>query len=113
MRLGNLEPFVPEGTALSEHTQLGIVLGETGTGVHGGQGTKAEALMAPRPVEERYSLSVAGNRLTIVALSPVGSAEGMVRQPLQDAIPASRGEPKGALAGGDGLVIGAHGREMQ
>ena len=36
-RLGNPEPFFPEGTALGEHAQLGMAPGEVGTGDHGGQ----------------------------------------------------------------------------
>ena len=42
----------------------------------------------------------------------VGSAEVVVRQRVQDDIPAGRGERQGALAGGDGLVIRAHVAEM-
>ena len=39
-------------------------------------------------------------------------AEVVVRQRVQDDIPAGRGEREGALAGGDGLVIRAHDAEM-
>ena len=38
----------------------------------------------------------------------VGEAEVVVRQRVQDDIPAGRGERQGALGGGDGLVIRAH-----
>src|SRR5262249_58867439 len=36
-RLGNLEPFVPDGPALSEPAELGVAPGEPGTGPHGRQ----------------------------------------------------------------------------
>ena len=71
-RLGNPEPFVPEGPALSEHAQLGMAPGEEGTGEHGGQVGLAETLVAPRPFEGRHGLPEAVNRLTIVALGMVG-----------------------------------------
>ena len=64
--------------------------------------------MAPYPVEGRHGLREVVNRLTIVALGPVGHAKGVVRQRVQDDIPASRGEREGALAGGDSLVMRAH-----
>ena len=81
--------------------------GEVGTGDHGGQGSLPEALVAPRSVEGRHDLPEAVDRPTIVALGLVGEAEVVVRQRLQDDIPAGRGERQGALAGGDGLVIRA------
>ena len=71
-RLGNPQPFVPEGTALGEHAQLGMAPGEVGTGEHGGQVDLTEALAAPRPVEGRHGLPEAVDRPTIVALGPVG-----------------------------------------
>ena len=107
-RLGNPEPFFPEGTALGERAQLGMAPGEAGTGEHGGQENLAEALAAPRPVEGRHGLPEAVDRPTIVALGLVGYAEVVVRQRVQDDIPAGRGEREGALGGGDGLVIRAH-----
>ena len=67
-RLGNLQPFFPEGTALGERPQLGKAHGELGTGVHGGQEDLTEALAAPRPVERRHGLPEAVDRPTIVAL---------------------------------------------
>ena len=106
-RLGNLEPFFPEGPALGERAQLGMAPGEVGTGEHGGQ-DDAEALAAPRPVEGRHGLPEAVDRPTIVALGLVGVAEVVVRQRVQDDIPAGRGEREGALAGGDGLVMRPH-----
>ena len=42
----------------------------------------------------------------------VGAAEVMVRQRVQDDLPAGRGEREGTLGGGDGLVIRAHEAEM-
>ena len=71
-RLGNLEPFVPEGPALGERAQLGMARGEPGTGGHGGQEWPTEALVAPRPLEARDGLSEAVDRPTIVALGVVG-----------------------------------------
>jgi hypothetical protein len=35
-RLGNPQPFFPEGTALGEAPQLGMALGKPGTGDHSG-----------------------------------------------------------------------------
>ena len=58
-----------------------------------------------RPVKERHGLTEAVNRPTIVSLGQVDSAEGAVRQCVQDDIPAVHGE--GALGGSDGLVIRA------
>ena len=74
-RLGNPEPFVPEGTALGERAQLGMAPGEVGTGDHGGQDDLPEALVAPRPLEGRHGLPEAVDRPTIVALGLVGMAE--------------------------------------
>ena len=71
-RLGNPEPFFPEGPALGEHAQLGMAPGEPGTGEHGGQEGLTEALAAPRPVEGRHGLPEAVDRPTIVALGLVG-----------------------------------------
>ena len=110
-RLGNPQPFFPEGTALGERAQLGMAPGEEGTGEHGGQDGVPEALMAPRPVEGRHGLPEAVDRPTIVALGSVGEAEVIVRQRLQDDIPAGRGERQGALGSGDGLVIRARGQD--
>jgi hypothetical protein len=65
-----------------------------------------EALVALlRPVEERYGLSVAVYRSTIVALGMVGYTKGTVRHRLLEAISAGRSECESALGGGDGLVI--------
>ena len=74
-RLGNPQPFVPKGTALSERAQLGMAPGEVGTGEHGGQDDLTEALVAPRPVEGRHGLPEAVDRPTIVALGVVDDAE--------------------------------------
>ena len=51
-----------------------------------------EALAAPRPLEGRHGLPEAVDRPTIVALGLVGDAEVVVRQRLQDDLPAGRGE---------------------
>ena len=67
-RLGDPQPFVPEGPALGERPQLGMAPGEVGTGEHGGQDGAAEALAAPPPVEGRHGLPEAVDRPTIVAL---------------------------------------------
>jgi hypothetical protein len=40
-----------------------------------------------------------------VTLSLVDMAEGLVRQRVQDGIPGSRGERKGSMGGGHGLVM--------
>ena len=112
-RLGNPQPFVPEGTALSKRAQLGMARSEPGTGDHGGQEDLTEALAAPRPVEGRHGLPKAVDRPTIVALGLVGYAEALVRQRVQDDLPTSRGEREGALGGGDGLVIRTHEVEME
>ena len=96
-RLGNSESLFAEGTALGEHAQLGMRLGEEGTGGHGGQEELTEALVALRPVEGRYGLPEAVDRPTMVALGIVGSAEVAVRQRVQDDIPAGRGERESTL----------------
>jgi hypothetical protein len=110
-RLGNPEPFFPEGPALGERAQLGMARGEPGTGMHGGQEDLTEALVASRSFEGRHGLPEAVDRPTIVALGLVSEAQVAVRQRLQDDLPASRGEREGALAGGEGLVIHAHEEE--
>ena len=111
-RLGNPEPFVPEGTALGERAQLGMAPGEVGTGDHGGQDNPAESLVAPRPVEGRHSLPEAVDRLTIIALGPVSEAEVAGSPAPAGRLPAGRGERQGTLGGGDGLVIRAHDVEI-
>ena len=68
--------------------------------------------MAPCPLEGRHGLPEAVDRPPIVTLGLVGEAEVVVRQRVQDDIPAGRGEREGALGGGDGLVIRAHEAEM-
>ena len=73
----------------------------------------AEALAAPRPVEGRHGLPEAVDRPTIVALGLIGYAKELVRQRVQDALPAGRGKGEGALGGGDGLVIRAPDVEME
>ena len=64
------------------------------------------------PLEGRHGLSETVDRPTIVALGMVGQAEVLVRQRVQDDLPAGRGEREGALGSGDGLVIRAHDAEM-
>src|SRR4029453_11281508 len=102
-RLGNLQPFFPEGVALGKRAQLGMAHGELTTRLHSGQEDLTEALAASHPVEGHYGCPKPGARPPIVALSVVGEAEVVVCQRLQDDVPASRGEREGALAGGDGL----------
>ena len=70
-RLGHPEPFFPKGDPLSELAELGMARGEPATGAHGGQDGLAEALAAPRPIEECNGRPEAVNRPTIVALSRV------------------------------------------
>src|SRR5215211_4767440 len=106
------KPALMRGPALGGRAQLGMARSEVRTGEHGGEEELTEALVAPCPVEERYGLPEAVNRPTIVALGTVGHTEGLVRQRLQDDLPADRGERKGALASGDGLVSRAHEVEM-
>ena len=86
--------------------------GEVGTGEHGRQDDLTEVLAAPRPVECRHGLPEAVDCSTIVTLGLVGFAEVLVRQRLQDNLPAGRGERQGALGGGDGLVIRTHEGEI-
>ena len=90
-----------------------MALGEPGTGLHGGQEDLTEALATPRSVEGRHSLPEAVDRSTIVALELIGKAEVVVRQRVQDDIPAGRGEREGASAGGNGLVMRTHDAEME
>ena len=110
--LGNPEPFIPEGSALSERAQLSMAPSEEATGAYGGQNELTEALMAWRPVEGRHGLPEAVYRPMMVTLGRVGCAEVVICQCVQDNLPASRGEHKDTLGGGDGLVIHAHGAEM-
>jgi len=72
----------------------------------------AAGLVVQRPLDGRYSLHVALDHPTVVALSLIGEAEIAVRQRLQDGIPASCRECDGALRGGDGLVMCAPKVEM-
>ena len=71
-----------------------------------------EALAAPRPLERCHGLPEAVDRPPIVTLGLVGDAEVLIRQRVQDDLPAGRGEREGTLGGGDGLVIRAHEAEM-
>ena len=48
-RLGDPQPFFPEGPALGERAQLGMAPGKRGTGEHGGQEDLTEALMRRAP----------------------------------------------------------------
>jgi hypothetical protein len=104
--LGNLEPFVPEGTALSERTHLGMALGEAGMSNHGGQENLAEALAAPCPFEVSYGLAKVIDRPPIIGLSLIGVAQTQLRLRLLDDVSAGPGEHEGALSGGDGLLNG-------
>jgi hypothetical protein len=104
-RLGNPERFVPEGPALGEQAQFAMARGELDTGLHGGQEDRTIALAAPLHIEDYYGLPVALDRLTVVAPGQVGCAKVLVRQRAQGDRTAGSGEFKGALCGGDGLVI--------
>ena len=74
-RLGNPQPFFPEGPAFGERTEFGMAPGEPATGLHGGQEDHAEALVGWHLIEGCHRLLAAVDRLTIVALVIVGSAE--------------------------------------
>ena len=106
------KPFFPKDSALGEQAQLSVAAGEIGTREHGGQEQLTAALVAQRPVKGRHSLPEAVDRSTIVTLGLIGDTKVLVRQRVQDALPTGGGERQGALAGGDGLVIRAHGAEM-
>jgi hypothetical protein len=80
--LSNPEPLFPEGTALSEHTQLGMAPGEVSTGDHGGQVDLTEALVAPPITEGHHDRSAIIYSPTIVALGLIGYAKGAVRHRL-------------------------------
>jgi hypothetical protein len=81
--LGHPQPFFPEGTALGECAQLGMALGEVGTGAHGRQESLAEVLVTLRPLHGRHHLYVAVDRPRIVALSHAGCTEVVVPQRTQ------------------------------
>jgi hypothetical protein len=83
-----------------------------GTGEYGGQDELTEALAVLRPAQGGHGLPETVDRPPIVALGSVGDAEALVRQRLQDQIPASRGEREGMLGGGDGLVIRTYEEKM-
>src|SRR5262249_2097529 len=100
-------PLCSEDEALGKHAKLSIAHSEEITGLHSGQHPLAETLVAPRPLKGCHSLPEAVDRLTIVALGPVGYAEIVVCDGAPDEIPAGSGERQGALGGGDGLVIRA------
>jgi hypothetical protein len=98
-RFGNSDPFFAVGTTLREYTQVGMAPGEPGTGGHGGQDCLPEALAAPCSLKGRDSLLEAVNRLAIVALGLVGEAEALVRERMQNDIPAGRGARQGGWCG--------------
>jgi hypothetical protein len=116
-RLGNTQPFFSESPAISKCTQLRMAIGKLGTGVHGrkptGQGDDTDVIAAPCPIEECHSLPEAVDRPTIVALGQVGQAEMEVRLRLQDNLPTGCSERESTLGSGDGLVIRAHGAEIE
>src|SRR5262249_56167026 len=111
-RLGNADPFLPEGDALSERAQLSMTHGEEGTGGHGRQDSDPKAFAPPCPVEGRHSLPEAVDRPTIVALAPVGCPKVEVCQLWKDDILTSRGEREGTLGGHHGLAIRTHVEEI-
>ena len=112
VRLGDPAPFFAEGDPFGEAPQLGMARGERGAGEHSGELRETEALAAMHPVEGRDGLPAVVYRSMIVTLEPVGKAEEVVRQCLEDNLPTGRSERQGALAGGDGLVMRAHDIEM-
>jgi hypothetical protein len=77
-----------------------------------GQDNLAEALAAPRPVEERHGLPQTVDGLPILALGLLGCAEVEVRHRVQNTIPTARGEREGALSGGNGMLIRTHAVEI-
>src|SRR5215471_7197394 len=79
--------------------------GEPGQGERGGQENIAEALSAPRPDEGCHGLPKTLDRTPVVALGLVGSSKILVRQRMQDNIPAGCGERESALSGSDSLVV--------
>src|SRR5262249_41373508 len=109
--LGNPQPFISEDTALSECAQLGMTHSESGPGGYRWRNNVPEALVAPLPIEESHGLPEAVDGPTIVTPGLVDLPETVVRLRLQDAIATGRGEREGALASGDGLVIGTAGSE--
>jgi hypothetical protein len=111
-RLCDPQPFFAEGTTFGELPQLGIAVGEGGSGEYGGQGDLAEPLAVPCSLDGRHGPCEAVDRPTIVALGLVGGVKVAVRPRLQDDIAAGCGEREGALSGGDGLFIRAHDAAM-
>src|SRR5262249_42180549 len=103
--LGNPESFLPKGPAFGKRAQFGMTRGEPGPGVHSRQNSLAEALIGQLAFEGRYALPAAVDRLLIITLGLIGKAEVVVRHRAWNRVPASRGEGKGALTGGNGLVI--------
>jgi hypothetical protein len=70
-RLGDPEPFFPDGTAFGKHAQFSIAPGKEGTGEHGGRVGETETLAAPLPVKERHGLSEVVDCLTIAGLGRI------------------------------------------
>jgi hypothetical protein len=106
-RLGNVDPFLPEGIALGEYVQLGMAHGEPGPGGHGRQDSEAETLATPCPVEDRHGLPEAVDRLMIAALGVVGCTKVEICQRVQANLPTRRGKREGTLGGSNGLVLRA------
>ena len=67
-RLGNPEPFFPEGTALGERSQLGMAPGEPGAGSARQAGRPDRNARGGAPLEECHSLPEAVDRPMIVTL---------------------------------------------
>src|SRR5262245_43982706 len=87
--LGNPEPYVPNGPTLGERAEFGMAPGELGRGIRGRKENLTKALVAPRSVEKRHGLREAVDGPTIVTLSLVDIAEGLVRYRVEDGIPTS------------------------
>jgi hypothetical protein len=103
--LGDLQPFVPERTALGERAQFGMARGEKGQGLHIREIGLTEAFTTPRTLEGRHSLPKAVDCVSIATLGPVCSAKEEVRQGIDDGVPSSRRKRERALGRDNGLVI--------
>ena len=75
-RLGNPEPFFPEGTALSEQAQLGMTLERAGHGRSRRVGQPPKRSWRRAPSRDCHRLPEAVDRPTIVTLGLVGDRGG-------------------------------------
>jgi hypothetical protein len=77
-RLSNLEPLIPDRSALGERAELSMARSEVRRGEHGGE-KLPETLMGLHTVQGRHALRETVDRPTIIALGLVGDAEVQVR----------------------------------